>query len=160
MTLAYAYLAFVGSSRLVMTTARWAAALVAASVAYVLVMLLLAALMRQDTTHAAAGCAAGMAVAVPFAGWVASAILLPAQRRAGVCACTLLAVVYPLLLAASSAPGTPVRTMQFLYAATAAAGGIAALWALPITGNTSNPRNVREWLRLGLTPNRQTIRSS
>jgi hypothetical protein len=42
-------------------------------------------------------------------------------------------MIYPLLLAAGSAPGTPVRAMQLLYVVTAAAGGIAALWTLPFT---------------------------
>jgi hypothetical protein len=76
-----------------------------------------------------------MAVAVLCAGWVAGAILLPEHRRAGMWACTALAMLYPVLLAAGSAPGAPVRAMQLLYVVTAAAGGIGALWTLPVTGS-------------------------
>ena len=44
-----------------------------------------------------------------------------------------LGMLYPVLLAAGSPPDMPVRAMQFLYVATAAVGGLAALWTLPLT---------------------------
>jgi hypothetical protein len=134
-TLAYAYLTFIASTRLVTTATRWAAALLGAGVAYVLVMLAIAIFWQHDRAHAAVACAGGMAVAVLCAGWVAGAILLPEHRRAGMWACTALAMLYPVLLAAGSAPGAPVRAMQLLYVVTAAAGGIGALWTLPVTGS-------------------------
>jgi hypothetical protein len=65
--------------------------------------------------------------------FLATTILLPLHRTVGVWACTVLGMIYPLLLAAGSAPGTPVRAMQLLYVVTAAAGGITALWTLPFT---------------------------
>ncbi len=132
-TFAYAYLAFVGSTRLATTAVRWAAALIGAGVAYVLVMLVLAAFWQHDSAHAAVGCAAGMAVSVLCAARVASVVLLPAHRMAGVWACTILGMLYPALLAVGSAPGTPVRAMQLLYIATAAAGGLAAMRTLPLS---------------------------
>ncbi len=132
-TFAFAYVAFVTSLRLVTTTARWAAALIAAGTAYVLVMLVLAAVWRHGSAHAATLCAASMTVAVMCGARAASAILLPEHRRAGVCTCMALGMLYPVLLAAGSAPVMPVHAMQFLYVATAAAGGLAALWTLPLT---------------------------
>jgi len=130
-TSSHAYLAFVMSTRLATTAMRWAAALLEASVVYVLVMLALAAFWQHDTAHAAVRCALGMVVAVLCAGWASSTILLPAHRHAGVLTCTVLGMLYPLLLAAGSAPGTPVRAMQFLYVAAAAVGGVTALCMLP-----------------------------
>jgi ABC-type proline/glycine betaine transport system permease subunit len=131
-TSSYAYLAFVASTRLATTAARWAAALLGASVVYVLVMLALAAFWQHDSAHAAVCCALGMVVAVLCAAWATSTILLPAHRDAGAWTCMILGMLYPLLLAAVSAPGTPVRTMQFLYVAAAAVGGVASLWTLPL----------------------------
>ena len=136
---AYAYLAFVTSTKLVTTAVRWAAALIAASTAYVLVMLFLAALWRHDSAHAAICCAGAMAVAVMCGAWAASAILLPGHRRAGMWTCMALGMLYPVLLAAGSEPDVPIRAMQFLYVVTAAAGGVAALWTLPITHRASIP---------------------
>jgi hypothetical protein len=130
-TSAYAYSAFVASTRLVTTAVRWVAALVGASVAYLLVMLALAAFWRHDSAHAAICCAGGMAVAVLCGAWAASVVLLPGHRAAGVWVCTILGMLYPLALAAGSDPGAPVRAMQFMYAVTAAVGGVVALWTLP-----------------------------
>lgn len=132
-TSAYAYSAFVASTRLATTATRWSAALLGAGVAYVLVMLALATFWQHNSSHAAICCAGGMMVAVLCAASVASTILLPRHRYAGVWVCTILGMLYPLLLAASSAPGTPVRTMQFLYVVASAAGGVAALSTLPHT---------------------------
>jgi low temperature requirement protein LtrA len=132
-TSSYAYLAFVTSTRLATTATRWAAALLGASVVYVLVMLALAAFWQHDSAHAAVCCALGMVVAVLSAAWATSTMLLPAHRHAGVWTCTILGMLYPLVLAAGSAPGTPVRAMQFLYVAAAAAGGVAALCTLPLS---------------------------
>jgi hypothetical protein len=127
---AYAYSAFVASTRLARTTVRWAAALLGAGIAYGLVMLFLAVVWQQDTAHAAMWCAGSMSVAVPFGAWVASEIVLPQHRRAGVWTCTVLGMLYPMLLAASSSAGTPVRAMQYLYVAAAAVGGLAAVLGL------------------------------
>lgn len=132
-TSAYAYSAFVASTKLAINATRWAAALLGASVAYVLVMLALAAFWQHDSAHAAVCCAGGMVVAMLCAAWAATAILLPGHRHAGVWICTILGMLYPLLLAAGSAPGAPVRAMQFLYVVASAAGGVAALWTLPLT---------------------------
>jgi ABC-type proline/glycine betaine transport system permease subunit len=132
-TTAYAYSAFVASTRLATTAARWAAALLGATAAYLLVMLALAAFWRHDSAHAAICCAGGMAVAVLCGAWAASTVLLPRHRTAGVWVCTILGILYPLALAAGSDPGAPVRAMQLMYAAMAGAGGLAALWTLPLT---------------------------
>lgn len=94
-TLAYAYFVFVTSALLVTTALRWAAALIAASVAYALVMLLLAALWQHDSAHAAICCAGGMAIAVLCGARLATTILLPLHRTAGVWACTALGTIYP-----------------------------------------------------------------
>jgi len=137
-TFAYAYLAFVTSIRLVTTGARWAAALVCASTAYGLVMLFLAALWQHSGANGAICCAGSMMVAVLCGAWIASALLLPGHRRMGVWTCTILGMLYPLVLAAGSAPDAPVRAMEFTYVAAAAVGGVAALWALPYVRNGSN----------------------
>ena len=42
-------------------------------------------------------------------------------------------MLYPLLLAAASAPDAPVRAMQFLYVTTSAFGGFLALETLAST---------------------------
>ncbi len=139
-TFAYANLAFVASARLVTTAVRWVAALTGASVAYVLVMLMLAAFWRHDSAHAAICCAGAMMVSVLCGVRAASAILLPSHRRAGLWACTALGMLYPVLLAAGSAPGTPVHAMQWLYVVTSAAGGLVALWTLPLTHGASIAR--------------------
>jgi hypothetical protein len=131
-TFAYAYVAFVIAAKPVTTVARWVVALTEASVAYVLIMLALAAFWRHDSAHAAICCAGGMAIAVLCGGWVATTILLPAHRRAGLWTCTLLGALYPMLLVAGSAPDAPVHAMQSLYVIASTAGGIVALWALPI----------------------------
>src|SRR5271156_1833719 len=89
-TFAYAYLGVVASAGLVTTAVRWAAALIGASVAYVLVMLMMAAFWRHDSGHAVICCAGGMTVAVLCGVRAASAILLPSHRRAGLWACTAL----------------------------------------------------------------------
>jgi hypothetical protein len=139
-TFAYAYLAFVASTRLVTTGSRWAAALVGAGVAYGLVMRVLAALWQYDSAHAAICCAGSMAVAVLCGAWVASAILLPAHRRAGMWACTAVGMLYPVLLAAGSPPDAPVRGLQILDVAGAAVGGFAALWSLAPARHGPVPR--------------------
>jgi uncharacterized membrane protein len=131
-TSAYAYSAFVASTRFVTTTARWAAALIAAIVVYLLVMLALAAFWQHDSAHAAAFCAGGMAVAVLCGAWAASAMLLPRHRAAGAWVCCILGMLYPMLLAAASQPGAPVQAMQLLYVVASAAGGFAALWTPPL----------------------------
>jgi hypothetical protein len=142
-TSAYAYTTFVASMRPVTTVVRWAAALIAASVAYVLIMLLLAVTWQHDPAHAAICCAGSMAVAVLCGAWVAGLILLPRHRSVGMWTCTALGMMYPLLLAAGHAPGTPVREMQLLYVVTAAAGGIAAHWALRPTRRGPVPYTAR-----------------
>jgi hypothetical protein len=136
-TFAYAYLGFVASAKLVTTAVRWVAALTGASVAYVLVMLMMAAFWRHDSGHAAICCAGGMTVAVVCGVRAASAILLPSHRRAGLWACTALSALYPVLLAAGSEPGAPIRTVLLLYVVTSIAGGVVALLTLPLTHDAS-----------------------
>jgi hypothetical protein len=144
-TSAYAYSAFVASTRRATTAVHWAAALFGASVTYGLVMLFFATLWQHDIAHSAIWCAGGMAVAVLCGARVASAILLPPYRRSGVWACTGLATVYPLLLAACSAPDAPVRAMQLLYVASAAIGGFAALRMLAVRPPWSGSVNGSVW---------------
>jgi hypothetical protein len=127
---AYAYVTFVASTRLATTTVRWAAALLGGSIAYGLVMMFLAVAWQQDSAHAAIWCAGSMTMAVPCGAWVASEILLPGHRRAGVWTCMVLGTLYPTLLAAGSAAGSPVRAMQYLYVVASAVGGLAAVLGL------------------------------
>lgn len=131
-TLVHAYLAFVVSARLVTTAMRCAAAIIGAAITYGLIMLVLAAFWR-DSAYGAIGCAGSMTIAVMCGARAAGAMLLPAHRRAGIGGCTVLATLYPLLLAAGSAPDAPIRAMQFLYVATSAIGGFAALRTLAFT---------------------------
>ena len=133
----HAYLAYLASTRSASVIARWAAALTAASVAYVLVMLALASVWQRDSAHAAIFCAGGMMVATLCDTWVASVILPPSHRRAGAWVCTLLGVAYPLALAAHSPAGTPIHAMQLLYVVATAIGGVAALRMQPPTVGAS-----------------------
>ena len=151
---AYAYLAFVASTRLATATVRWAAALLGAGIAYGLVMMFLSVVWQLDGVHASIWCACSMSVAVPCGAWVANEILLPGDRRAGVWTCTVLGMLYPMLLAANSGAGAPIRAMQYLYVAAAAAGGLVAVVGLSRVRQTS-ARHID-----GITGNRRPVHES
>jgi hypothetical protein len=98
-----------------------------AGIAYGLVMIFLSVVWQLDSVHSVMWCAGSMSVAVPCGAWVASKILLPGDRRAGVWTCAVLGMLYPMLLAARSGADAPIREMQYVYAAAAAAGGLVAV---------------------------------
>jgi|GEM_PF-4761964 len=109
------------------TVARWAGALFAAILVYVLMLLPIALAGNIVGAHSATVFAGGMAIATVAAALTAARIVQPRYRWSLVLACIALSLIYPALVAASAGQGAVVHGIEAFYLVATLAGGAFAV---------------------------------